>query len=140
MLYHLETLAVNDGGARLVVFRLGDPQSLEGGEGAKDRATDPNGVLTLRRSNDLNLDGGWSETSDFLLHPVSNTSVHGGTTRHDNVSQQVLPDVNVAPHDGVVDSLMNTSSFHTKEGRLEERFRSTEALTADGDDLAIGKF
>merc|ERR1712002_766709 len=35
---------------------------------------------------------------------------------------------------------MDTSRFHTKEGRLEERLRSTETLRADGDDLTVRKF
>merc|ERR1719427_2472042 len=137
---YLEALAVDDSGAGLIVFFLGDPQSFKGGQGTKDGATDPDGVLTLRGSNNLDLDGGWSQCSNLLLHAVSNTSIHGGTTRHDNVGQQVLPDVNVALHDGGVDDLMDTNRFHTKEGRLEERLRSTETLTADGDDLTIGKF
>merc|ERR1719427_1380791 len=137
---YLEALAVDDSGAGLIVFFLGDPQSFKGGQGTKDGATDPDRVLTLRGSNNLDLDGGWSQCSNLLLHAVSNTSVHGGTTRHDNVGQQVLPDVNVALHDGGVDDLMDTNRFHTKEGRLEERLRSTETLTADGDDLTIRKF
>merc|ERR1719427_1018165 len=137
---YLEALAVDDSGAGLIVFFLGDPQSFKSGQRTKDGATDPDGVLTLRWSNNLDLDGGRSQSSNLLLHAVSNTSVHGGTTRHDNVGQQILPDVNVAPHDGGVDYLMDTSRFHTKEGRLEERLRSTETLTADGDDLTIGKF
>ena len=33
---NLEALAVNDGGAALVVLLLGDPHLLEGGEGSKD--------------------------------------------------------------------------------------------------------
>merc|ERR1719357_1578950 len=136
---NLEALAVDDAGARLVVFLLGDPHGLEGGQRGQDGATDPDGVLALRRSNDLNLDGGGSQGSDLLLHAVSNTSVHGGTTRHDNVSEQVLPDINVAPHDRVVDSFLNTSRFHTKEGRLEQSLWGTETLVTDGDDLTVGK-
>merc|ERR1719427_867109 len=137
---YLEALAVDDSGAGLIVFFLGDPQSFKGGQGTKDGTTDPDGVFTLRGSNNLDLDGGRCQGSDFLLHAVSNTSIHGATARHDNVGQKVLPDVNVALHDGGVDDLMDTNRFHTKEGRLEERFRSTEAFTADGDDLTIGKF
>merc|ERR1711895_99643 len=34
---------------------------------------------------------------------------------------------------------MDTAGFHAKEGRLEESFRATETLIADGDDLAVGK-
>merc|ERR1712243_140030 len=34
---------------------------------------------------------------------------------------------------------MDTAGFHSKEGRLEESLRATEALIANGDDLAVGK-
>merc|ERR1719195_705753 len=77
--------------------------------------------------------------SDLLLHPVSNTRVHGGATRHDSVGIQVLPDVNIALHDGVVSGLMDTAGLHAEEGWLEEGLRGTEPLIANGDDLAIGQ-
>merc|ERR1711976_423969 len=119
----LEALPVDNGWAAFVVFLLGDPHLLEGGEGSQDGATDPDGVFPLRRSNDLDLNGGGSQGSDLLLHSVSNTRVHGGATRHDGVGVQVLPDVNIALHDGVVGGLMDTAGFHTQEGRLEEGLR-----------------
>jgi hypothetical protein len=135
----LEALAVDDARAGLIVFLLGDPHLLEGGQGSQDGSTDPYGVLPLRGSDDLDLDGGGSEGGDFLLHPVSNTRVHGGTTGHDSVGVQVLTDVNVALHDGVVHSLVDAARFHTQEGRLEEGLRATEPLVTDGDDLTVGK-
>merc|ERR1719188_1955451 len=137
--FSLEALPVDNGWAALVVLLLGDPHLLEGGEGRQDGATDPDGVLPLRGSNDLDLDGGGSKSSDLLLHPVSNTRVHGGATRHDSVGVQVLPDVNIALHDGVVGGLVDTAGLHAEEGRLEEGLRGTEPLVADGDDLAVGK-
>merc|ERR1711931_333387 len=135
----LEALPVDNGWAAFVVFLLGDPHLLEGGKGRQDGSSDPDGVFPLRGSNDLDLNGGWSKGSDFLLHTVSNTRVHGGASRHDGVGVQVLPDVNIALHDGVVGGLMDTAGFHSKEGRLEEGFRGTEPLVADGDDLTVGK-
>ena len=71
---------MNDGWAALIVLLLGDPHLLEGGEGGQDGAANPDRVLPLRGSNDLDLDGGWSKSSDLLLHSVSNTWVHGGAT------------------------------------------------------------
>jgi len=135
----LEALPVDNGWAALIVFLLGDPHLLEGGEGRQDGATDPDGVFPLRWSNDLDLNGGWSKGGDFLLHTISNTGVHGGATRHDGVGIEILPDVNIALHDGVVGGLMDTAGFHSEEGRLEEGLRGTEPLIANGDDLAIGK-
>merc|ERR1711973_619776 len=136
----LEALPVDNGWAALIVFLLGDPHLLEGGKGRQDGASDPDGVFPLRGSNDLDLNGGWSKGGDFLLHTVSNTRVHGGASRHDGVGVQVLPDVNIALHDGVVGGLMDTAGFHSKEGRLEEGFRGTEPLVTNGDDLTVGKF
>merc|ERR1719192_184663 len=139
LLLDLEALPVDNGWAAFVVLLLGDPHLLEGGEGGQDGATDPDGVLPLRRSNNLDLDGGGSQGSDLLLHTVSNTGAPGGATRHDGVGIEVLPDVNIALHDGVVGGLMDTAGLHAQEGRLEEGLRGTEPLIANGDDLAVGK-
>jgi hypothetical protein len=47
---------VNNARAGLVVLLLGAPEVLEGAEGSQDGTTDPDGVLTLKRSDDLDLD------------------------------------------------------------------------------------
>merc|ERR1712079_910739 len=65
--------------------------------------------------------------------------VHGGASGHDSVGIEILTDINIALHDGVVGGLMDTTGFHSKEGRLEESLRAAETLIANGDDLAIGK-
>jgi hypothetical protein len=70
---------------------------------------------------------------------LTNTVVHGGTTRQDNVTVEVLPDVQVALHDRVVASLVDTSRLETQEGRLEESLGTPESLVANGDDLSVGK-
>ena len=49
----LEAFAVDNGGARLVILLLADPHLLEGGQGGQDGAPNPDRVLTLRRSNNL---------------------------------------------------------------------------------------
>merc|ERR1711931_364548 len=124
----LEALPVDNGWAALIVFLLGDPHLLEGGKGRQDGSSDPDGVFPLRRSNNLDLNGGWSKGGDFLLHTISNTRVHGGASRHDGVGVQVLPDVNIALHDGVVGGLVNAAGLHAKEGRLEESLGAPEPL------------
>merc|ERR1712112_502496 len=139
-LEQLEALAVDDGWAALIVLLLGDPHLLEGGEGSKNGASDPDRVFPLWGSNDLDLDGGRSKSGDFLLHTVSNTRVHGGASGHDSVSIEILTDVNIALHDGVVGGLVDAAGFHSKEGRLEEGLWAAETLIANGDDLAVGKF
>merc|ERR1719289_304881 len=64
----------------------------------------------------------------------------GGASRHDSVGVQVLTDVNIALHDGVVGGLVDAAGLHSKEGRLEESLGATESLVTDGDDLTVGKF
>merc|ERR1719330_564657 len=136
----LEALAVDNGWAALVVLLLGDPHLLEGGQGSQDGSSDPDGVLPLGRSDDLDLDGGGSEGGDLLLNTIGNTGVHGGASGHDGVGVQVLPDVHVALHDGVEGGLVDTAGLHSEEGRLEESLGAAEAFISDGDDLAVGKF
>merc|ERR1719295_323437 len=135
----LEALAVDDAGTGLVVLLLGDPHLLEGGEGSQDGASDPDGVLPLGGSNDLDLHGGRSQGGDLLLHAVSDTGVHGGASREDGVRVEILTDINVALHDGVKGSLMDTNDLHTQEGRLEDGLGAAETLVADGDDLSVGQ-
>ena len=69
---------MDNGWAAFIIFLFGDPHLLEGGEGSQDGATDPDGVLPLGRSDDLDLHGGRSQGGDLLLHAVSDTGVHGG--------------------------------------------------------------
>ena len=128
---------MDDGWTRLVVFLLGDPHLLEGGEGGKDGATDPYRVFPLGRSDDLDLHCGWCQGCDLLLHTIGNTRVHCATTREDSVGVQVLTDVDVTLHDGVVACLMDTSRLHTQEARLEESLRASETLVADCDNLSV---
>jgi len=71
---------VNNAWAGLVIFLLGDPHLLEGREGGEDGAADPDGVLSLRGSDDLDLHGGGGKGGDLLLHPVSDARVHGGAS------------------------------------------------------------
>jgi len=47
--------AVNDTRARFVVLLLGAPKVLEGAKRSQNRSTNPHRVLSLRRSNDLDL-------------------------------------------------------------------------------------
>merc|ERR1719431_971550 len=78
------------GGAMILILMV------EGGERSKDGSSNPDRVLPLWWSNDLDLDGGRSKCGDFLLHTVSNTRVHGGASRHDSVGIEILTDVNIA--------------------------------------------
>merc|ERR1719179_84328 len=136
---YLEALAVDNGWSTLVVLLLGDPHLLEGGEGSKDGSSDPDGVLPLWWSNDLDLDGGWGKSGDLLPHSVGNTGVHGGASGHDGVGIEILSDINIALHDGVVGGLVDSASLHSEEGWLEESLWASESLVSNGDDLSVGK-
>ena len=126
---------MDDSRAGFVVLLLGDPHLLEGGQRGQDGSTDPDGVFALGGSDDLDLDGGRSQSGDFLLHTIGDTGVHGGSTGQDGVGVQILTDVNVALHDRVVDGFVDAARFHSQEGRLEQGFGATETFVTDGDDL-----
>jgi hypothetical protein len=46
---------MDDSRTRLIILLLGDPQVLESGERSQDGTTDPDGVFTFGRGNDLDL-------------------------------------------------------------------------------------
>merc|ERR1712042_339235 len=135
----LEAFAVDDAGSSLVELLLGDPHLLEGGEGSQDGASDPDGVLPLGRSDDLDLHGGRGQGGDLLLHTIGDTGVHGGASRENGVGVEIFTDVDVALHDGVEAALVHADDFHTQEGRLEDGLGAAETLVADRDDLSVGK-
>jgi len=135
----LEALAVNDGWAGLVVLGLGDPHLLEGRKGGQDRTTDPDRVLALWRSNNLDLHGGRSKGSKLLGHALGNTREHSGTTGHDDVGVQITSDVDVTLHDGLEGAVMDTGGFLSDQVRLEEDLRASEALVTDDNNVTIGK-
>merc|ERR1712223_1874697 len=136
----LEALPVNDGRAGLVVLLLGNPHLLEGGQGGQDGASDPDRVLSLWWGNCLDLHGGGGKGGDLLLHPVSDAGVHCGASREDDVGVEVLPDVDVALHDGVVGGLVHPAALHPDERGLEQGLWGPEPLVADCDNLAVRKF
>merc|ERR1712193_518435 len=91
----LKALAVDDAWPSFIVLLLGDPHFLECGERGKDGSANPDRVLPLGGSNDLNLHGRRGQGSDLLLHAVSDTGVHGGATGKNGVGVQVLAKVDV---------------------------------------------
>ena len=91
--------------------------------------------LSLWWSNGLDLHGGGGEGGDLLLHPVRDAGVHGGASGEDDVGVEVLPDVHVALHDGVVGGLVHPAALHPDERRLEQGLWGPEPLVADCDNL-----
>ena len=111
----LKAFAMDDSGTSLVVLLLGDPHLLEGGEGSQDGASDPDGVLPLGRSDDLDLHRGGGEGGDLLLHSGGDARVHGGAAGKDGVGVEVLTDVDVALHDAVIRRLVDAAGLHSEE-------------------------
>merc|ERR1719334_2058379 len=130
---------MDDSWSSLVVFLLGDPHLLEGGKRRQDRASDPNGVLSFWRSDDLYLHGGGSHAGDFLLHAVGDTGVHRGTTGQDCVRVEVLTDIDIALHDGVEATFLDADDLHSQEGWAEHRFGAAETLVTNRRDLSVGQ-
>ena len=69
----LEAFPVDNTGTAFVVLLLGDPHLLEGGEGGQDGTSNPDGVLPLGWSDDLDLHCGWSKSSYLFLHSVGDS-------------------------------------------------------------------
>ncbi|KAH3667442.1 hypothetical protein OGAPHI_003091 [Ogataea philodendri] len=132
-----ETLVVNNRWSGFVVFLLGNPHLLESRQGGQDRTTDPNRVFSFWRSNDLHLHRRWSQSGNLLLHSLSNTWEHSSTTRHNNVTVQLLSNINITLGDGVVGGLVNTSSLQSKRTWVEQHLWSSESLVTNGDDLSV---
>jgi hypothetical protein len=128
---------VNNRGSALVILGLGDPHLLEGGERGKNGASNPNRVLALRWRNDLDLHCGRGKRCELLGETLSNSIEHGRAARENNVGVKVLADVHVALHDGLEHGVVDTGSLLSDEGRLEKNLGATEALIADGDDVAV---
>jgi hypothetical protein len=69
---------------------------LEGRERRQDGTSDPDGILTLWRGDDLDLHRLRCERLDLLLHACIDTLEHGGTAREDDVSVEILTNIDIA--------------------------------------------
>lgn len=107
----------------------------ERAETGEDRAANPDRVFPLGRRDHFDLHGRRRKCCYLLLHPIGDAWIHGGAAREYRIGVQILTDVDVALHDRIVRCLMYAAGFHAQEARLEHRFRATEALVADRDDL-----
>ena len=65
---------------------------------------------------------------------------YGGASGENGVGVEVLSDVNVALHDGVVGGFVDAARLHAQEGGLEQGLGAAEAVVSDGDHLAVGEF
>ncbi|KAH3665288.1 hypothetical protein OGATHE_004103 [Ogataea polymorpha] len=82
----------------------------------------------------------WKVDKEAKMEPpiqTDNTWEHGSTTRHDNVTVQLLSNIDITLDDGVVSGLVNTSGFQSKRTWVEQNFWGSESLITDGDHLSI---
>ena len=135
----LEAFPMNDGWTRFIVFLFADPHLLERRQRRQNRSADPDAVFPLGRRDDLDFHGGRSESGHLLLHTISNAGEHGASTRKNRISVEILSNIDVAFHDGIVARLVNTGRFHAEECGLEERLGAPEALVTDRDHLPVRK-
>ena len=99
---HLEAFSMNNWRAAFIIFLLAYPHLLKGRQWCQDRTTDPNRVFTLWWRYYLDFHWVWCQVAYFLLHTISDTWIHGGSTWHDNIWVQVLSDIDVTFHDTIV--------------------------------------
>ncbi len=62
---------MDDAWTRFIIFLLADPHLLEGGERGQDGSSDPDGVLPLRGSDDLDLHCGRGKMTDLLKQEIT---------------------------------------------------------------------
>ena len=105
----------------------------------QNTSSDPHRILSFWRCNNLNFHGGRSEGGHLLLYSVGYTWKHGATTGEHRVGIEILPDVDVTPHYGVVRCLVYTGGFHPDQRRLEYGFWASEPLVSYGYDLSVGE-
>jgi len=81
----------------------------------------------------------WAHGIDFLLKSIWETWVKGGTTGKDDVSVEILSDIDVALLDGGESHLVETFNFGSLLDLVweEESFWTHESWCVDVDDLAI---
>merc|ERR1711870_37633 len=134
-----EALAVDDGGARLVVLALRDPHLLEGAQRGQDRTADPHRVFALWWRHNLDLHRGGRKRCEFLRHALTDAREHRGAAREGHIGVQVLANIHVALHDRLECRVMDAASLFADEARLKKHLWATESLTAHSDDVSVGK-
>ncbi|KAL0911663.1 hypothetical protein M5K25_019818 [Dendrobium thyrsiflorum] len=113
---------------------------LECTEGGKDRSSNPDTVFPLWRSDHLDLHAARSKCCYLFAHAIGNAGEHGGASTKNNVSIQILSDIHITFHNGVVCCLMNSSSFHSNQRWLEKNFWASKSLSPNSNNLTIREF
>jgi len=113
----------------LLVLGLGDPGGGEGREGSESGGTLPDSVLSVGSGNDSDLGAWGSESDDLGLYSIGDALVHGGTTGHDDVLEEVASDIDVRVGDGFPGEVLDGVAGLSVELWLEDKLRD---LHTDG--------
>jgi hypothetical protein len=132
-------LSVDDLGTVLFILILGDPLGLEGGKGAERGTTGPDGVVSIGRSDNLDLFGLFAIFFQLLGESIGETLVERGTTGQDDVAVEIKSDIEIASLDGRIGELMKTLLLRAllDKLRVENSLGGRESRTVDSDRLAI---
>merc|ERR1712124_128825 len=108
---------------------------------AKEERMDPpiHTEYLRSRCNHLDLHGGWCKGDHLLGETLLDAGVHGGAAGHNDVAVQVLADVHIALHDGLVGGLVHTLGLLANQGWVEEHLGAAESLVSDLHRAAVGQ-
>ena len=124
----------------LFIISLGDPGGGECAKGREGGGTFPYSELTVSGSDDFHLSAWWGELGELRFKSISETSVHGGTTREDNVLAEILSNINIRSLNRLPGEFVEGSASHTGKGWLEEEFWAAHSHnTTNVDDSLIWK-
>ena len=115
-----EALSVHDSRTGIIILILRDPHLLERRQRGKDRTSDPNWVLPLRRSHDLYFDRSGCQWRHLFGQTDIDVREHGGTSRQHRVGVQIPSDIHIAFHDRFVRQFVDSFAFFADETRFEE--------------------
>ena len=116
-----------------------DPHASEGGQGCKDGSSEPHGDHTLWWCDDLNLGTLGDETFDLGLETLWHVWEHGGTARHDDVTEEILADVKITVIDSLLGKLVQTHHLLTVHGWLEHKLWTADDLVVHSDNRHVRK-
>ena len=115
---------MNNRRSHLLVLLLSNPVTLESGQSREDRASDPNGELSLCGSNDLNLGVVRSYREDFLLKSLLIIGKHSASSRESNILKESRSEIQVCLINTLDYLLMNSTYIPSYQMRLEHNLWS----------------
>lgn len=73
----------------------------------------------------------------FFLASLFHAWEHAASSAEHNVGVEILPDVEVALHNGLIDQFVEGRHFESKFGRIEHNLWGPEALVSESDGLSV---